>query len=192
MTENNKRRGQLQALLLMLVVALPMIAAYIIYHTGWGIPKQTVNQGELLQPPQLLTGLDLTLGDGTRWDIRTEKKHWRYVIPGLAMCDQTCRDNLYLTRQVHIRLNEKAQRLERIYLLLDKTMSPELAEYLAREHPKLRVMWADKDQFQRLLSETNFAGDPGSGRPLFFDGSGRVSDDGLSPGQHRQSAVKRY
>lgn len=173
MTEENKRRGQLQAMLLMLVVALPMIAAYIIYHTGWGIPQETVNQGELLQPPQLLTDLELTLSDGSRWDISAEKKHWRYVIPGLAECDQTCMDNLYLTRQVHVRLNEKAQRVERIYLLLEHKISPKLAEYLAREHPRLRVMQADKAQFQHLLSETNFAGDPvAAGRYFLMDQEG--------------------
>ncbi|MDO6747561.1 hypothetical protein [Gilvimarinus sp. 1_MG-2023] len=155
--KKSKRRGQIQAVLLMLVVALPMVAAYTIYHTGWGMPQGTVNKGVLLQPPQLLSELTPRLSDGAEWDIKSEEKRWRYVIPGHAQCDSICMENLYLTRQVHIRLNEKARRVERIYLLLDDDLSPELAEHIAQEHPKLRVMQVANTEFNSALAATNFA-----------------------------------
>lgn len=148
----NKRRGQWQAAGLMLVVALPMLAAYAIYQTGWGIPDGTVNKGQLLDRPQALSDISPTLTDGSTWQIDSEPRHWRYVIPGTGECDQTCQDNLYLTRQVHIRLNEKADRVERIYLLLDDELSPELAELMEKEHPKLRVMSAARGDFEQLMN----------------------------------------
>ncbi|MDO3387746.1 hypothetical protein QWI17_18020 [Gilvimarinus sp. SDUM040013] len=169
----NKKRGQIQALLLMLVVALPMIAAYTIYHTGWGMPTGTVNKGELVQPPQRLSDLKLLTADGDVWDIDAEDKRWRYVIPGNAECDRTCMDNLYLTRQVHIRLNDKARRAERIYLLLDDALAPELSEHIAAEHPLLRVMRANRADVEKMLAATNFAGHAAkAGRYFLMDQQG--------------------
>lgn len=171
--QHNKKRGQIQALLLMLVVALPMVSAYVIYHTGWGMPTGTVNKGVLLTPPQSLSAMNLVQADGEVWDIDSEEKRWRYVIPGGADCDQTCMDNLYLTRQVHIRLNEKARRVERIYLTFDQELSPSLAEHIAKEHPKLRVMHIDQQAFEQLMAPTNLNDDAVSaGRYFLMDRKG--------------------
>lgn len=150
----NKRRGQIQALLLMLVVAVPMLAAYIIYHTGWGMPSATANQGALLAPPIAITDFALTEQEQP-WQISQERKHWRYVLPGNGQCNQICQDNLYLTRQVHIRLNEKADRVERIYLLLDDALSPSTAEFMQQQHPLLRVMSVDRSEFEHALKGSN-------------------------------------
>jgi len=168
----NKRRGQLQALLLMLVVALPMIAAYTIYHTGWGMPDGTVNKGTLLAPPVAISELTPT-EQGKPWDLTQEPKRWRYVLPGNATCDKTCLDNLYLTRQVHIRLNEKADRVERIYLLLDEALSPELAAHIKEQHPLLRVMTVKRSELNQALEGSNFSDDPvAAGRYFLMDQEG--------------------
>lgn len=156
----NKKRGQIQALLLMLVVAAPMIAAYIIYHTGVGIPTGTVNKGALLAPPQYFPDLPTRYADGGAWQLDDEPTRWRYVIPGTGSCDQLCRDNLYLTRQVHIRLNEKARRVERYYLLLDSSIEPQFAAYLEQEHPRLRILEAPRDALNNMLSKTNTGANP--------------------------------
>lgn len=169
MSDNpDKRRGQWQAAGLMLVVALPMLAAYVIYQTGWGIPEGTVNKGQLLDTPKALSDVSLTLSDGSSWQIESEPRHWRYVIPGTGECDQACMDNLYLTRQVHIRLNEKADRVERIYLLLGERLSPELARHIEQEHPKLRVMRARREAFETLMTDTQ----PGGNRYFLMDQEG--------------------
>lgn len=176
MTEQqNKRRGQIQALLLMLVVALPMICAYTIYHTGWGMPVSTVNKGQLVEPPFNIELLSPQHLDDTEWTLAGESKRWRYLLPGAATCDQLCRDNLYLTRQVHIRLNEKARRVERLYLLLDDQLSPELTEFLATEHPKLKIVRADSTAFAEALASTNYKGDAvSSGQYFLMDQEGYV------------------
>ncbi|UTF59126.1 hypothetical protein [Gilvimarinus sp. DA14] len=169
----NKRRGQIQALLLMLVVALPMIAAYVIYHTGVGMPEGTVNKGKLLQPPQHLPDLPLRFADGGAWDFAEQPVRWRYVIPGSGSCDQVCRDNLYLTRQVHIRLNEKARRVERYYLLLDGAIEPQFAAYLEKEHPRLRIVEAPRAALNDALAKTNETQNPDrAGRYFLMDQEG--------------------
>ncbi|WP_049722984.1 hypothetical protein [Gilvimarinus polysaccharolyticus] len=168
----SKKRGQLQALLLMLIVALPMIAAYTIYHTGWGMPDGTVNQGVLLSPPIQISDLAPQEQNET-WDLTEESKRWRYVIPGNASCDKTCLDNLYLTRQVHIRLNEKAERVERIYLLQDEVLSPELTQHIKEQHPLLRVMTIKRSDLTEALKGSNFSDDPvAAGRYFLMDQEG--------------------
>ncbi|MDO3381741.1 hypothetical protein [Gilvimarinus algae] len=168
-----KRRGQIQAILLMLVVALPMLAAYVIYHTGWGMPTGTVNKGALLEPARHLPDIQPRLADDSAWDISAEKKRWRYVIPGFSTCDEQCMKNLYLTRQVHIRLNDKADRVERIYLLQDETLSPELSAHIEQEHPLLRVMRVQASSLDTLLEDTNLSGDAvAAGRYFLMDQDG--------------------
>lgn len=167
-----KKRGQLQALLLMLVVALPMIAAYVVYHTGWGMPEGTVNKGRLLAPPLAITEL-APQQQGKPWDLTQEPNRWRFVIPGGATCNKTCMDNLYLTRQVHIRLNEKAERVERIYLLLDDSLSPELAAHMNKQHPKLRVITANPATVRQALKGNNLGDNPvAAGRYFLMDQQG--------------------
>jgi cytochrome oxidase Cu insertion factor (SCO1/SenC/PrrC family) len=168
----HKKRGQLQALLLMLVVALPMVAAYVVYHTGWGMPEGTVNKGALLTPPLAMAELAPQL-QGEPWDLTQEPNRWRFVIPGNATCNKTCRDNLYLTRQVHIRLNDKAERVERIYLLLDNSLSPQLADHLSKQHPKLRVMTAQPATVKQALKGSNVGDNPvAAGRYFLMDQEG--------------------
>ena len=167
-----KKRGQWQALLLMLIVALPMLLAYGIYHTGVGMPGGTVNKGELVSPPQAIGQFAPRLADGTLWSLDDEPKHWRYVLVGTGACDSQCMANLYLTRQVHIRLNEKAARVERIYLLLDDALSPELAQHIAADHPRLRVMHADPAAFNAAMRAANIEDPVAAGRYFLMDQEG--------------------
>lgn len=171
LVKHQKRRGQIAAILIMSVVLLPMTAAYIIFHTGIGMPKGTANKGVLMAPPMALPELALRTLEGKAWDINANEKKWRYVIPGFAACDTTCEENLYLTRQVHIRLGNKAGRVERIYLLLDDNLSPELREKIKVEHPRLKIMQAEKQAWKALVANTNVVGDT-SGRYFLMDQEG--------------------
>lgn len=166
-----KRRGQIAAILIMSIVLLPMTAAYIIYHTGFGMPKGTANKGVLMTPPVALPELALRSLEGELWDINANEKKWRYIIPGFSTCDATCEENLYLTRQVHIRLGNKAGRVERIYLLLDNNLAPEFREQIKAEHPRLKILQADSQAWKALVANTNVAGDT-KGRYFLTDQKG--------------------
>ncbi|WP_111641520.1 SCO family protein [Marinimicrobium alkaliphilum] len=168
-----QRRGRIIATALMLVVTLPLAAAWFVYYTGIGMPTTQVNRGDLVSPPQLIDQLEpRELGTDGAWEIGTEeRRRWRYVIPGYATCDQLCQDTLYLTRQVHIRLGKDAYRVERIYLLLDDHIDPALVDWLETEHPGLRVMRTEPQALAELLDRTNLRGvDPvASGEYFLMD-----------------------
>lgn len=175
-----KRRSRLMGLLVIGIIVLPMVAAFIIYQTGVGIPTGTVNKGELLLPPQAISPLSLKDTSGQALDILKGEKKWRLLIPASGDCDSACQQSLYVTRQVHIRLGEKAVRVERYYLhvqpqRLDTALTRETEAYLTKEHPRLQVAVVKKNDLAAFLAPTNTADDPiTAGRYFLMDQEGFV------------------
>lgn len=178
MTEQQRlhqRRGRIQGVAIMLVVVLPMLVAYVIFFTGLGMPTGTVNKGDLLTPPQSITSLPLHALDDVPWEFDGQPKKWRLLIPGYRECNEVCRKNLYLTRQVHIRLAEKSARVERIYLLLDDKLTQPTQEFLLAEHPHMPVVKLAPDRFDALLAPTNIEATAiASGRYFLMDQEGFI------------------
>lgn len=156
----SRRRGQILGAGVMLVVLLPMVAAYVLFFTGTGIPTNTINKGDLLTPPVPFEDWQPATSTGDSWTLDEQSSRWRLLIPGDGDCGEACQANLYTTRQVHIRLGEKALRVERLYLLDDEALSPATARYIADEHPTLELLKVDGDAMRAALAQTNLAGDP--------------------------------
>lgn len=170
-----KRRGQITAIGLITVVALPMLIAYVLFQTGVGIPDGQVNQGELLDPPQRFIQWQPETLAGEAWTLDPEQKRWRYVIPVDAECGERCQANLYLTRQVHVRLADKAYRVKRIILPVGGEPSDALLEQWREEHPGTEVLRPEEATMMASLADTNLPGNPVSeGRYFLMDQEGFV------------------
>lgn len=170
-----QRRGRILGASVMLVVLLPMLIAYGVYFTGIGMPTGTINKGDLLTPPVPISEWQLRTQSGEAWNLEEQPTKWRLLIPGAASCDQACKDNLYLTRQVHIRLGEKGLRVERYYLLTDDSLSRSLSEHLEQEHATVKVLHVDQKAMRASLANTNLPGDPvEEGRYFLMDQEGFV------------------
>nr|WP_010131126.1 hypothetical protein [Microbulbifer agarilyticus] len=137
-------------------VALPMLAAYIIFYTGVGMPTDTVNQGELLRPAQDLAEINLLADDGNAVDLATQEPKWRYLIVGGEDCAGECEKLLYTTRQVHIRLGEKSRRVERL-LVTGAPLTELRHRILADQHPKLRFTTSDQQKLDEWLADSDHA-----------------------------------
>jgi hypothetical protein len=189
-----QRRGRILGAAIMLVVLLPMLVAYGVFYTGIGMPTSTVNKGELLAPPQAASDLDLRQLDSTPWQITDQKKRWRWLIPGNSECAQACQQNLYLTRQVHIRLAEKSTRVERIYLLLDNDLSSETAAFLAAEHPHMPILKVDPVKLQAAIVAGGLPADSLAGSRYFLmdqEGFVMMSYTPTHTGQQLLDDIKR-
>lgn len=189
-----QRRGRILGASVMLVVLLPMVIAYGVYFTGIGMPTGTINKGELLTPPVPISAWQLRTQSGDAWVLDEQPTKWRLLIPGAASCDQACQDNLYLTRQVHIRLGEKGLRVERFYLLTDESLSNSLSEHLEREHATAKVLHVDEEAMRASLASTNLPGDPvEEGRYFLMDQEGFVmmSYDAEQSGNDLLKDIKR-
>lgn len=117
----------------------------------------TSNKGVLLTPATPLTGLELTDREGKTWSFSTQKPRWRLLIPVADGCAKTCRDALYLTRQVHVRLERNAHRLERILLNLGPALDANTLAFLDKEHPHLVILNGQRSAFEERLRASNGA-----------------------------------
>ncbi|WP_444918674.1 hypothetical protein [Microbulbifer sp. JMSA003] len=147
----------IQGLSVLASVVLPITAAYVVYYTGLGMPKETINQGELLQPPFDITEIKITF-QGQQQSLAQEgESKWRYLILSDSDCGKDCEDLLYISRQVHIRLGEKAHRVERL-LVVGDSLDEKRQEQIQIEHPKLKIVNLDDENFKQLVQKTDHDG----------------------------------
>ncbi len=164
MTPAQRRGNQIKLLVLWLVpIGLMAIAGicYYLVQTGQ-LNIGSKNHGALLQPPLQLhellpeaQHLDVTghaLEAGSLWQGK-----WTLVVRGgvggQQACDNRCQENLYLTRQLHIRLDKHANRVQRV-LLSPLGQAPNkdaaLSEFLQREHRLAKYYVAGETNLARL------------------------------------------
>lgn len=146
------RANRIKLLILWLVpFGLMAIAAVVYAMVQFGyISIGSKNHGELIRPPLQLSELAPTTNNSHNstfpelWD-----KHWSLVIRGSGSCDQRCVDTLYLTRQLHVRLDKNANRAQRVYLS-DAPIAEELQTLLDAEHRYIKVAVASPAQLSAL------------------------------------------
>lgn len=153
--QKKSKSWQLKAILL--VTVLPIVAAYVAYYTGIGVPQERVNEGALVAPARNLKDL-LPQAEGTTPTFENHSP-WRLLIPVGRECNQACQDNLYLTRQVHVRLANKADRLERYAVNLGGAAGDQFLQGIAQQHPLLKRFSVDKEQWQKWVQGTNIPAD---------------------------------
>ncbi|SDK44239.1 hypothetical protein [Microbulbifer yueqingensis] len=151
------RARKFQALSVIASVVLPIAAAYVVFYTGVGMPDSTVNQGELLQPPRSIEPLHLAEEGTAPFQLGSEEPKWRYLIVPGQDCAEKCEQLLYTSRQVHVRLGEKARRVERL-LVNSAPLSPERRAQLAEQHPRLRFVTVPEPELRQLLEGTSHSG----------------------------------
>ena len=159
-TQKIIKRNRLFGLLIICMVVAPMGIAYVMYQTGWGVSSSTTNKGELLNPPLSIQALALEQENNLLKELfsdKQESKKWRLLVPITSACGDVCQKNLYTTRQVHIRLAEKAYRVERILLSLD-VLSPTFIAQLDQEHPNTLRPQTNSSEFSRWVAPAKITG----------------------------------
>jgi len=120
--------------LILLVCAAPIIASYVAYHF-WA-PTGRVNYGDLIEP-RPLPDSPLIASDGSPFRFSELKGEWVLLTVGAATCDAMCRQKLVYLRQVRLAQSKESARIERVWLLTDRSV-PDAA--LVAEHPGLRIV----------------------------------------------------
>lgn len=132
-----------QFYLLLAVFFGPLIIAWIWFFHFEDVRPATVNKGDLVAPVVPLA--DVRLYERGKTESTTPfVEDWSVVLLAPATCSETCERALYLTRQVWIRLNKDADRVQRIFLA-----GPGVG-YPANEHPDLRVFDLDENALARF------------------------------------------
>lgn len=102
-------------------------------------PFGLANKGELILPIRPVPVLELQQLDGTVVSEDLFRQRWTLITLVKDHCDDICRHNLYLMRQVQIAQGLESEGRLR-YLLLVKNLG-QMAEFQAiqKEHPRLKI-----------------------------------------------------
>ncbi|QNP47833.1 SCO family protein [Diaphorobacter aerolatus] len=158
------RTGRWKMLSVLLICAAPVIASYFTYYVVR--PEGRRNFGELIQPqlampPQAM----VTTLDGKNEPLDQFKGQWLLVSVAGAACEDACRENLYLQRQLRESLGKEKERVDRLWLVSDQATIPaEIAPGLkeaavVRADPALIAQWL-KPADGQALSDHLYVVDP--------------------------------
>jgi len=150
---NTKKKTPWQLIAILTVSLIPLIGAYVAYYTGLGVPDHTVNAGTILSPATKLDTL-LAKANGQAPQFAQDRT-WRIFIPFKGQCHENCQENLYLTRQVHVRLGKNAERIERYLVNLAGQNGHVFFEGLREEHPRLKLFELDPADWDNTFAATN-------------------------------------
>ena len=134
---------RLQFYLLVALFFGPLVVAWIWFFYFQDVRPGTVNKGDLVMPVVSLADIQLYERDATE-AATPFAADWSIVLLAPEMCDEACERALYLTRQVWIRLNKDADRVQRVLLAGADTTYPEA------EHRDLRVFDLDTNALARF------------------------------------------
>lgn len=131
-------RGRLTLLLIFGFFALPMTAAWLMNFGGDWIPEATTNHGRLVQPVQPVDTAGLVDPAGAALDPDLFRGEWTLVYRLDGECDASCRQVLYVLRQVRLAQGKNIDRVRRL-LVLGGAQSPSWTGEILEHYPGLLV-----------------------------------------------------
>jgi cytochrome oxidase Cu insertion factor (SCO1/SenC/PrrC family) len=114
---SKQRNGRRKMLLVALLCAAPIVAAYLAYFF-WQ-PQQHTNYGDLLPVRQLPEGR-LELLEGKPFRFASLKGKWIMVSIDSGDCNAACQNKLLIMRQLRLMQGADMDRLERVFLITDE------------------------------------------------------------------------
>ena len=117
-TSRRTARGRLLMLVVLLVCAAPVVAAYVAYFVVR--PQSRSNYGDLIQPARPLPStLPLASLRGDPVLPATLPGQWLIVVVAAGACDAGCERRLWLQRQLHETLGRERDRVDKVWLVDD-------------------------------------------------------------------------
>ena len=129
-------------LILLAIFVLPVATAYLVYFQFPQLrPTGTTNYGRLVTPTaRPVPPLHLQDAAGKPVADGLFKGKWSMVYLAPAPCAESCRQQVYLSRQVRTALNRDARRLQRVYIAPDAAALEAARNLFGVEHPDLLLL----------------------------------------------------
>ncbi len=125
--EPRRGRGRLQLLLIIGVVLVPMLLASAMYRFGFWVPETRSYDGVLVANGQGREALGVAAAGEARWEL---------LVTAPDGCNESCRELVYLARQINIGLAREAARAGHA-LAAAQTLDADYEQRLQREYPQL-------------------------------------------------------
>jgi len=139
------RRYRMLYLLLAVCVA-PVIASYTAYYLL--PPSGRTNYGALIEPQRPLPALALQRLDGTAVPAASLRGSWLMAQVDAGGCDAACEKKLWQMRQVRLTTGKDADRVQRVWLIVDDAP---LATSVIREYDGTIFLRARADEVAAFL-----------------------------------------
>ena len=118
------RRGRFLMLVVLLVCAAPVVAAYLFVFVAR--PLGQSNYAELIVPAvPAPINLPLQTLDGKTVDVKTLYGQWLIVVVSGGGCSSRCERQLWLQRQLRETLGREKGRVDKVWLVNDSATVPE-------------------------------------------------------------------
>ncbi len=141
------KRNVLTLGMIVLVFALPPVVAYFMYYTGI-MPEARVNKGTLITPTEL-PDLMLQTIDNKSYSIKSNSGKWTLLMLADSSCDDLCKKNIYLMRQVKTSLGKDSHNTERL-LIMTNTPIPEVLTDFLHDYPDMPVITGSQNAVATL------------------------------------------
>lgn len=132
--------------LLLAVCIAPVIASYTAYYLL--PPSGRTNYGALIEPQRPLPALSLHRLDGTPLPATSLRGSWSMLTVDDGACDEACAKKLWQMRQVRLTTGKDADRVQRIWLVVDEAP---LATAVMREYDGTTFLRARADEVAAFL-----------------------------------------
>jgi len=132
--------------LLLVVCIAPVIASYTAYYLL--PPSGRTNYGALIEPQRPLPALSLHRLDGTPLPATSLRGSWSMLTVDDGACDEACAKKLWQMRQVRLTTGKDADRVQRIWLVVDEAP---LATAVMREYDGTMFLRARADEVAAFL-----------------------------------------
>ncbi len=156
-TKNNKRRSLLMMGILIAVFFGPIIVAMSLYSTHAFVPE-TLNHGQLIDPPLTLADLQLT---NLQHKPVTEEQlphTWRLLYINHGHCNKLCQDNLYKMRQIRKALGKNMDRISRI--MIEPTSAKQaktISQIIEKKYQGTLLLEAEQHHIQTFINDSPYA-----------------------------------
>ena len=125
MTQHTDQRGGRAILLLIagLPVTMILAATWLWYFVERGDidivgALGTANSGEILSNPANIRSRSFTASDGSETSLDALERKWTFMVVNSGeICDATCSELLYLTRQIRIAIGRDFHRIQRVMIV---------------------------------------------------------------------------
>jgi len=132
--------------LLIAVCTAPVVLSYLAYYVV--PPSGRTNYGDLIQPQRPTPALNARQQDGAPFNLSSLRGSWVMLLVDLADCADACRKKLWQMRQLRVAQGKDADRLERVFMIIDDAP---LETLLLREYDGTHFLRADRAELDRFL-----------------------------------------
>ena len=154
-TPVDSKKARRNKIIIFLLLGFPVLAVGVstfMFKTGYGVPTGTTNNGVLVQPAKQIDPLNLSSATGEPYSYKKGAK-WTFILPQSSNCDESCKERLYFTRQVHIAVGKNATALRRVYLNTDKNLDTQMMGFIEKEHPRMQVVNVDAEEWKEFSKD---------------------------------------